>query len=78
MAEYLKKEMNLDELKALVSGETLDGFSDEAKEYFSYLQSTLGIDYSVLYEEALASQPGSTLTPTSPPESPSESVDDWM
>lgn len=78
MAEYLKKEMNLDELKALVSGETLDGFSDEAKEHFSYLQSTLGIDYSVLYEEALASQPGSTLTPTSPPESPSESVDDWM
>ena len=78
MAEYFKKEMNLDELKALVSGEALDGHSDEEKELFSYLQSTLGIDYNVLYEEILASQPGSTLTPTPPSGPPSKSVDGWM
>lgn len=74
MDEYLKKEMKLDELKALASGEAPDGFSDDDMEIFSYLQSTLGIDYSVLYQEALASQ----LEPTPTPEPPSKSVDDWM
>lgn len=78
MAEHFKKEMNLDELKALASGEALDGHSNEEKELFSYLQSTLGIDYNVLYEEILASRPGSTPPPTPPPESPSKSVDGWM
>ena len=104
MAEFLKKEMKLDELKALASGEAPDGFSDYDKELFSYIQNTLGIDYGVLYKEALASKSGSTLTPeftsipwsgewkvpilhsavgtiltpTSPPEPPSKSVDDWM
>ena len=74
MDEYLKKEMKLDELKALALGEVPDDYSDDNMEIFSYLQNTLGIDYSVLYQEALASKPGSTLTP----ESPSKSVDDWM
>lgn len=74
MDEYLKKEMSLDELKAMVSGEAPDGLSEDDEELFSYIQSTLDIDYSVLYQEALASQPGST--PTSEP--PSKSVDDWM
>ena len=97
MAEYLKKEMSLDELKAIASGEVPDGYPDNSKELLSYLQSTLGIDYSALYEEALASLPETTSselwqdwpddwgnwdesfsTPTPPPESPSESVDDWM
>lgn len=68
MAEYLKKEMGLDELKAMASSEALDGYSDDDKELFSYLQSTLGIDYSALYEEALASQPETTPeTPSSEP-----------
>ena len=74
MDEFLKKEMKLDELKALALGEAPDGYSDDDKEIFSYLQSTLGIDYSVLYEEALASHSGSTPTP----ELLSKSVDDWM
>ena len=79
MDEYLKKEMKLDELKALALSETPDGYSDDNIEMFSYLQSILGIDYSVLYEEALeASKSEQTLTPTPPPESPSKSVDDWM
>ena len=78
MAEFLKKEMSLDELKAIASGEVSDSYTDNDKELFSYLQSMLGIDYNVIYEEALASKSGSTLTPTPPPESPSKSVDDWM
>ena len=74
MAEFLKKELSLDELKAIASGEVSDGLSDDDKEISSFLQSTLGIDYSVLYQEALASHSGSTPTP----EPPSKSVDDWM
>ena len=94
IAEYIKKEMNLDELKALALGEALDDYPD--KELFSYVQSILGIDYGILYEEALASQlkttpetPSSEPWPdnwgdwdesfsTPTPEPPSESVDDWM
>lgn len=63
MAEYLKKEMSLDELKALASGEAPDGLSEDDEELFSYIQNTLGIDYGALYEEALASHSESTLTP---------------
>lgn len=60
IAEYLKKEMSLDELKAFASGEALNG-DDYDIELFLYLQNTLGIDYSALYEEALASQPETML-----------------
>ena len=74
MNEFLKKEMKLDELKALALGEAPDGLSDDDKEISSFLQSTLGIDYGVLYQEALASHSGSTPTP----EPPSKLVDDWM
>lgn len=77
MAEYLKKGMSLNELKAMASGEALD-------ELFSYLQSALDIDYGVLYKEALATPPKmmpETPPPPPPPplpESPSKSVNDWM
>ncbi len=70
VAEYIKKEMNLYELKALALGEALDDYPDI--ELFSYLQSTLGIDYGILYEEALASQ--SETTPETPS---SEPWPDW-
>lgn len=53
MAEFLKKEMKSDELKALASGEAPDGYSDDDKELFSYIQNTLGIDYGALYEGSL-------------------------
>ena len=75
MDEFLKKEMKLDELKALASGEAPDGFSDYDKELFSYIQNTLGIDYSVLYEEALASKSESTLTPEFAPITWSEGLE---
>jgi hypothetical protein len=73
MAEYFKKEGSLEDLKAMASGEAPDGYSDDDKELFSYLQSTLGIDYGVLYKEALASQP------ETPPETipSSEPSTDW-
>lgn len=74
MAEYLKKEMNLDELKELALSGTVNDYSN--KELFSYLQSTLGIDYSVLYEEALASQ--SEMKPETPSSEPWQDwPDDW-
>ena len=72
MAQYLKKEMSLDELKAIASGEVPDGYPDDSKELLSYLQSTLGIDYSALYEKALASLPETT-----PETSSSELWQDW-
>ena len=76
IAEYIKKEMNLNELKALALGEALDGHSDEEKELFSYLRSALGIDYGVLYEEALASQ--LKTTPETPSSEPwPDWPDDW-
>ena len=74
IAEYIKKEMNLNELKALALGEALDGYPD--KELFPYLRSTLGIDYGVLYEEALASQ--LKTTPEMPSSEPwPDWPDDW-
>ena len=74
IAEYIKKEMNLNELKALALGEALDGYPD--KELFLYLRSALGIDYGVLYEEALASQ--LKTTPETPSSEPwADWPDDW-
>ena len=74
IAEYIKKEMNLNELKALALGEALDGYPD--KELFPYLRSTLDIDYGVLYEEALASQ--LKTTPEIPSSEPwPDWPDDW-
>ena len=74
IAEYIKKEMNLNELKALALGEALDDYPD--KELFPYLRSTLGIDYGVLYEEALASQ--LKTTPETPSSEPwPDWPDDW-
>ena len=76
MAEYLKIEMSLDELKAIASGEVPDGYPDDSKELLSYLQSTLGIDYSALYEKALASQ--LKTTPEMPSSEPwPDWPDDW-
>lgn len=74
IAEYIKKEMNLNELKALALGEALDGYPD--KELFLYLRSALGIDYGALYEEALASQ--LKTTPETPSSEPwPDWPDDW-
>lgn len=55
-AEYLEKEISLDVLQKLASGETPDGFEDEDMEFVSYLQNTFGIDFGALYQEALALQ----------------------
>lgn len=56
MTDYLKKEMGVDEIKALMAGEAVDGYSDEDKELFSYLQSTLSLDWNAIYEAELAEQ----------------------
>ena len=86
MSKYIKREMDLGQLKAIALDEVPNDFPDEDKELLSYLQSTLGINYGTLYEEALAPQPETTPetsssepeltpTPTPPPEPPSNSVD---
>ena len=82
MIDFIKKNMNIDELKALATEEVLDGYSSEDMEMFSYIQNILGIDYSAIYEMALASQPEATpetstveseITPEPWPDRP----DDW-
>ena len=63
--------MNIDELKALAMEEMPDGYSS-GMEIFLYVQNILGIDYSAIYEMALASQP--EITPEPWPDQPD---DDW-
>lgn len=60
MIDHIKKNMNIDELKAPATGEVLDGYTSEDMEIFPYVQNILGIDYSAIYEMALASQPEAT------------------
>ena len=60
MIDYIKKNMNIDELKALATEEMPDDYSIEDMEMFSDIQNILGIDYSAIYEMALASQPEAT------------------
>ena len=83
MIDYIKKNMNIDELKALATEEMPDDYSIEDMEMFSDIQNILGIDYSAIYEMALASQPEATpetstveseITPEPWPDQPD---DDW-
>ena len=83
MIDFFKKSMDIDELKALATEEMPDGYSSEGLEIFLYVQNILGIDYSAIYEMALASQPEATpetstveseITPEPWPDQPD---DDW-
>lgn len=79
MSEYLKKALNLDELKAMASGEVNNNnyYDEDDKELFTYFQDALGIDYDTLYKEALASQQ-KTSSPEPWPDWPSNWEDwDW-
>ena len=83
MIDYIKNNFNIDELKALATEEMPDDYSIEDMELLSDIQNILGIDYSAIYEMALASQPEATpetstveseITPEPWPDQPD---DDW-
>lgn len=55
VATYLTGELEMEELEALANGVVSEGYTEEDKEMFSYLQDVLGVNYAELYKKALES-----------------------
>lgn len=53
MASFLKDIFKVDELKALTDFANDPSLSPDDKDYYSYLQNVLGIDYNALYQESI-------------------------
>ena len=84
MADYLKKELGEDELKALISEEKVDGATDDDMKFFSYIKDVLGVDYGAIYKEVVSSKsvenPGSASSMQEGQDIsiPHSVPDDWM
>lgn len=56
MADYLKKILGEDELKALISDEKVDGTTDNEMTIYPYIHDVLGVDYRAIYNDVVSSK----------------------